>query len=96
MGVPSASELQAAARSLAGSSVGTDGFAGDELAALPEPVWQSYAKIVKHWLHLGEVSEAMRHIRQTLIPKGMLVGKDARILSLLKSSGRYQRSAPGR
>eukprot|EP00439_Symbiodinium_sp_Y106_P014006 s7995_g2.t1 len=61
--------LAGAAAKLANTVAGPDGWSGDELAALPQEVWNTYAQLVERWRARNQWPTAFQHARQIHIPK---------------------------
>ncbi|CAE7256424.1 Pol [Symbiodinium sp. CCMP2592] len=61
--------LAGAASKLANTAAGPDGWSGDELAAMPREVWNTYAQLVERWRARNQWPTAFQHARQIHIPK---------------------------
>ena len=65
---PNVSELTAVATSMGGCG-GVDGWAGDELSALPVQFWPLFHALTMRWMSAGRVPEMILQARTVFLPK---------------------------
>ena len=68
-GIFTARNLAVQARRKAGSAPSVDGWSGDEVAALPDEAWHSFAVLVLRWFRRGVFPRVWHQARQIHLPK---------------------------
>lgn len=72
--IPTVEEFLACARDAAGSSAGSDGWAGTELSVVPPEACAAFLTLIRRWDSRGAWPHSWNQLRQVHIPKEQGVG----------------------